>query len=65
MKKYSIALVWLIILAVFMTACGGEKKLSETNDASAYFPEESQTTDVKKVSDVTTYAGQSLFEYII
>ncbi|MCP4570150.1 MAG: hypothetical protein GY841_21430 [FCB group bacterium] len=62
MKTLQIILVCLLGITLFLAACSGENKANEM--AGAFLPEKSNTADIKKVSEVTTFAGETLFEYI-
>lgn len=62
MKTLHVILVGLLGVVLLLAACSSENKTDVT--AGAFLPEKSNTGDIKKMSKITTYTGEALFEYI-
>jgi len=47
-----------------MAACGGDSAPDSTTSLSGYFPDRIEQANLEKVSDIRTFVGDSLWEYI-
>lgn len=64
MKRFSCLLVTLVALAAGMLACGGGSDDAEPTTLSRYFPDRLADVGLDRVSEVRTFVGDSLWEYI-
>lgn len=67
MKSVSrIFILYIVTLFVFMffISCGGDKTKSAADSPEMFLPETSASTGLARVSEISTYEGQALWEYI-
>jgi hypothetical protein len=63
MKRDKIMII-AMVMGVLLYGCGGEKKSSADLSCSNFLPDEIAQTEKKRSSEVRTFKGESLFEYI-
>jgi hypothetical protein len=54
----------LVAVMIIISGCGGTKKTADNEDLSGFFPEELGEINLVKSSEIRTFEGQSLYEYI-
>jgi hypothetical protein len=54
----------LIAVMIIISGCEGTKKNADREDLSGFFPEELGEINLVKSSEIRTFKGQSLYEYI-
>ena len=64
MKRVKILIVAIIASSVLFYACGGGKKSSLDLSCSNFLPEEIAQAGIERSSEIRTFEGESLFEYI-
>jgi len=53
-----------VLLSAIMVACGGDTPRDSRESLAAYFPDRVEPANLEKVSDIRTFVGDSLWEYI-
>jgi hypothetical protein len=64
MKKYEVLVLSIIFSVVLIMACGGSKKAPGDLRAANYFPQKIEPFDIERKSEIRTFVGDSLYEYI-
>ncbi len=67
MSKYKYhlsALACILMTGLLFVSCGSKKKETNTAAPQNFLPESSSKTHLKRISDVRTFVGQTLWEYI-
>ncbi len=64
MNKSLGTLYGLSAAIIIVSGCGDSKKTGDMENLSAFFPEQFQETSLVRSSEVRTFKGQSLYEYI-
>jgi hypothetical protein len=64
MKIAKVSLSILIMWGVAMMACGGEKTGSQGIQCASFLPDSLIQGGIERSSEIRTYTGESLFEYI-
>ncbi len=63
-KCHMVALVCVFIIGMLIVSCGSKKKNENTTAPQNFLPESSAKTSLKRIADVRTFVGQTLWEYI-
>ena len=63
-KGYLMTSVCIFIMGLMIVSCGSKKKAEDTSAPQNFLPESSAKTNLKRISDVRTFVGQTLWEYI-
>jgi hypothetical protein len=64
MRWYELPIALILIAALLISGCGGESDSTADLAAVGFLPEKIDATGFERSSDVETYVGESLFEYI-
>ncbi len=64
MRKDNMVIAAIIMFSVLFHGCGGGKKSSPDLSCSNYLPDGIVEAGIERSSEVRTYEGESLFEYI-
>lgn len=64
MKIDKIMIIAMIMFSVLFHSCGGGKRSSQDLSCSNYLPDEIVEAGIERSSEVRTFEGESLFEYI-
>lgn len=63
-KKSLVAVLIMIVFSLFFLTCGGDKDNKAIQTAAKYLPDKSDRTDLKRISEIRTFFGDALWEYI-
>jgi hypothetical protein len=64
MRRFSVVIAIAISCAAIMAACGGDTAHDSRDNLAGYFPDRIEQANLEKVSDIRTFVGDSLWEYI-
>jgi hypothetical protein len=59
-----IVIITLAVLLTILLSCGGDEEMQPQHLAASYLPEKSIRADLDRASDIRTFVGDSLWEYI-
>ena len=63
MKKLLFIITTMILAIVLLSGCGSES-IKETDSSAQYLPEKTVRSDLVRFTEIRTFAGESLWEYI-
>lgn len=64
MEKIAVVVGSLAMLAMTLWVCGGQQKGSQRLKCASFLPDKVDPGEVERSSEVRTYSGESLYEYI-
>jgi len=64
MKRNEIISIGILALIIFAFACNGGKQSADSLNSAYYLPGKIDSIGIEKTSEVRTFAGESLYEYI-
>ena len=64
MRWYELPIVLILAMALLLSGCGGESESTEDSASTDFLPDKIDATGFERSSEVETYIGESLFEYI-
>ncbi len=64
MKKDKNMIVATIVLSILFHACGGERRSPQGLSCSNFLPDKIARAGIERSSEIRTFKGESLFEYI-
>jgi hypothetical protein len=64
MRLYELPIAFILIAALLIFGCGGESESTGGANNAEFLPDNIDATGFERSSEVETYVGESLFEYI-
>jgi len=64
MRRFRVAVGLAALSSAIVAACGGDSPQESRNSLTGYFPDRIERANLEKVSDIRTFVGDSLWEYI-
>jgi hypothetical protein len=63
MKNYLLSLTWVLPVILVISGCGSSSK-QDTSSSARFLPEQMNHSDLKRITEIRIFSGDSLWEYI-